>query len=60
MATVEQACAQEELAPKMLAEGDRIFDDWLDENADSVRENGGSGDSHSLFAALWAAWKNLR
>ncbi len=60
MATVEQAYAQEELAPKMLAEGDRIFDDWLDENADSVRENGGSGDSHSLFAALWAVWKNLR
>ena len=55
-----QASAEIKITLEMCLVGDRIFDDWLDENADSVRENGGSGDSHSLFAALWADWKKLR
>jgi hypothetical protein len=39
--------------------GEQIFDDWLLENSDIIREMGGSGETHTLFAALWASWKNI-
>jgi len=47
-----------ELTPDMLAHADAVFEDWLCENSDVIRENGGCGDTQSLFAALWASWKN--
>ena len=53
-----QAGARDQLTPQMLASAGSVFDSWLDENADIVREMGGSGDIHSLFAALWDVWKN--
>ena len=53
-----QAGARDQLTPDMLAAAGLVFDSWLDENADIVREMGGSGDTHSLFASLWAVWKN--
>jgi hypothetical protein len=46
------------LTPDMLARADEVFEDWLCENSDVIRENGGTGDTQSLFAALWASWKN--
>jgi hypothetical protein len=41
------------ITPAMLEAADRLFENWLIENSDAVRENGGVGDTHSLFAALW-------
>jgi hypothetical protein len=43
-----------------IEQGERIFDEWILDNSDLIREMGGSGDTHTLFAALWAAWKNKR
>jgi len=46
--------------PEVIEAGERIFDAWLLENSDLIREMGGSGDTHTLLAALWASWKNER
>ena len=48
------------ITPAMLEAADRLFENWLIENSDAVRENGGVGDTHSLFAALWELWRNQR
>lgn len=45
------------LTGKMLRNAEAIFEEWLDENSTSVHDMGGTGDSHVLFAALWASWK---
>ena len=46
-----------EITSEMIARADAIFDNWLCENSDAIRDNGGTGDTQSLFAALWDTWK---
>ena len=56
----ERASVAVGVPPEAIEAGERIFADWLLENSDLIREMGGSGDTHTLFAALWATWKNER
>jgi len=48
---------EDELTTEMIRDADEVFDEWLVENADLIRDMGGTGNTHQLFAALWAVWK---
>ena len=54
-----QAGVESEIPIDALRRGSEVFDDWFAENENQISEMGGC-DSHSMLAALWAAWKNLR
>lgn len=45
------------LTPSMIREGERVFANWYAENWSLIHDNGSSGDTHKLFAELWASWK---
>jgi hypothetical protein len=49
-----------EITLEMVARAGAVFEDWLCANSDAIRDNGRSGDTQSLFAALWDVWKNDR
>lgn len=48
-----------EITPAMIAAAVPIFEEWLSDNGDVIREMGGSGDYETLFASLWDCWKNV-
>jgi hypothetical protein len=54
----EALASKPEITPEMIEAAQIIFEDWLLANSDAIRENGGTGDTQSLFAALWAVKKN--
>lgn len=55
--TDRPALESQGLTSEMMASADTVFDDWYAENWSVIHDNGSKGDTHSLFAALWASWK---
>jgi hypothetical protein len=46
------------ITPKLVEDSVKIVEEWLIENSDAVRDNGGTGDIQSLLDLLWDSWKN--
>ena len=47
-----------ETMPEMRADSVEIVEEWLVENSDAIRDNGGTGDIQNLLDLLGASWKN--
>jgi hypothetical protein len=61
MAQIEERQADVgKLTPKMVADAQAIFDSWWERWSDIHDLNGGQGDTHALFAALWDSWKKAK
>lgn len=44
---------------QVIEESIDIVEQWITDNSDAIRDNGGFGDVQSLLALLWASWKKL-